>query len=407
MRYVAQGHDGKTLLGEPRLDLVSMSLAIRKKLASGRSAAVRFLDLRQVNAAHAEGITSALAAVLDSGWYIRGEACQRFEAEFAAFCSADHCVGVGNGLDALTLVLLAWKELGAIRDGDEVIVPANTYIASILAIVQSGLTPVLVEPDEVTFNIDAQRIAAHVTPRTRVIMAVHLYGQCADMKPIMQIANERGLKVLEDAAQAHGARCRGVRTGALGHAGGFSFYPGKNLGALGDGGAVTTDDQELADCVRALGNYGSHRKYENLYQGCNSRLDEMQAAILSVKLKHLDADNQRRATIAARYLHEIANPAVRLPTVADYGAHVWHLFVVRVADRERFRNHLTSRGVETGVHYPIAPHKQRAFSHWNSLHLPITERIHKQVVSLPMSPVHSDDEIATVIDAVNDYREHA
>jgi len=234
-------------------------------------------------------------------------------------------------------------------------------------------------------------------------MPVHLYGQCADTQPIVEIAQEHGLRVLEDAAQAHGARCRGVRAGALGHAAGFSFYPGKNLGALGDGGAITTNDKELADCVRALGNYGSHRKYENLYQGCNSRLDEIQAAILSVKLKHLDADNERRAAIAARYLTEINNPAVHLPTVAAYGTHVWHLFVVRVADRERFRNHLTSRGVETGVHYPIAPHKQRAFSHWSSLHLPITERIHREVVSLPMSPVHTDDEITAVVNAVNSY----
>ena len=365
---------------------------------------VRFLDLKAVNAPLIDAMADAASATLRSGWYLRGAACDRFESEFASFCSSEYCVGVANGLDALTLVLLAWRELGILKAGDEVIVPANTFIASVLAIVQAGLVPVLVEPDESTFNLDPARIEAHITPSTRLVMPVHLYGQCADMQPIREIARRYGLKVLEDAAQAHGASYRGERSGGLGDAAGFSFYPGKNLGALGDGGAVTTNDRELADCVRALGNYGSHRKYENLYQGRNSRLDDIQAAMLSVKLKHLDADNERRDAIAARYLHEIENPAVRLPAVAPNGTHVWHLFVVRVADREGFRSFLTSRGIETGVHYPIPPHKQRAFTSWGSLSLPITERIHREVVSLPMSPVHTDLEVSAVIEAVNAYR---
>lgn len=365
---------------------------------------IPFLDLGTVNARHESSLSEAIQEVVASGWYIRGDACRAFEAEFARYCGVEHCIGVGNGLDALTLVLLAWKEMGFAREGDEVIVPANTYIASILAITQSGLTPVLVEPSETTFNLDPGRIEQRITSRTRVILPVHLYGQCADMRPIVDIAAANGFKVLEDAAQAHGARYDGRRAGSLGDAAGFSFYPGKNLGGLGDGGAVTTNDNELADCVRALANYGSHRKYENLYQGRNSRLDEVQAAVLSVKLRNLDEENERRGMIAARYLHEIQNGAVRLPSFAGYGRHVWHLFVMRVADRERFRGFMASQGVETGIHYPIPPHKQRAFQPWAHLSLPITEQIHKEVVSLPMSPVHSDHEITSVISAVNAYR---
>lgn len=365
---------------------------------------IAFLNLGAVNAPHAPSLTQAVRAVVESGWYIRGEACTRFESEFARYCGVEYCIGVGNGLDALTLVLLAWREMGILAEGDEVIVPANTYIASILAITQSGLTPVLVEPDESTYNLDPRRIERQLSSRTRVILPVHLYGQCADMEPILDVAASNGLKVLEDAAQAHGARYRGRRAGSLADAAGFSFYPGKNLGALGDGGAVTTDDKRLADCVRALGNYGSEQKYENLYQGRNSRLDEIQAAILSAKLSDLDRSNEHRSAIAARYLREIRNEAVQLPRVASYGTHVWHLFVVRVADRGRFRDFLVSQGVETGVHYPVPPHKQRAFASWNNLILPITEQVHREVVSLPMSPVHSDAEVSSVISAVNAYR---
>lgn len=363
--------------------------------------AVQFLNLRRVNEPYEDAIRRQIDGVLASGWYIRGQACRRFEEEFAQFCGVRHCVGVGNGLDALTLVLLAWKQLGVVAPGDEVIVPSNTYIATILSVVQSGLTPVLVEPDEASFNLDPALIDAHVTPRTRVIMPVHLYGLCADMQPIMAVARKHGLKVLEDAAQAHGASYNGRRAGSLGDAAGFSFYPGKNLGALGDGGAVATNDAELADCVRALGNYGSHRKYENVFQGLNSRLDETQAAILSVKLPGLVAENAYRAEIARRYLREIRNPQVQLPRVADDCSHAWHLFIVRVRARERFREFLLSRGIETGVHYPIPPHRQSAFASWNHLSFPITERIHAEVASLPISPVHSEAEISAVIEAVN------
>jgi dTDP-4-amino-4,6-dideoxygalactose transaminase len=380
-----------------------MSLQAELALRRMAKAEVAFLSLRRVNEPHEEAIAAAAADVVRRGWYIRGEACSHFEREFAEFCGADHCVGVGNGLDALTLVLSAWRELGVMTAGDEVIVPANTFIATVLAVVKAGLTPLLVEPRESTFNLDPAEIQKHLTARTRAILPVHLYGQCADMRPILEIAKAHGLKVLEDAAQAHGATYRGVRSGTLADAAAFSFYPGKNLGALGDGGAITTNDRELADCVRALGNYGSHLKYENIYQGCNSRLDEVQAAILTVKLKHLEAENQRRGAIAARYLREIRNDLVKLPEVAQHGTHVWHLFVVRVAERDRFREFLLSRGIETAVHYPIPPHKQRAFADWSDISLPITERIHREVVSLPMSPVHTDDEITAVVEAINAY----
>lgn len=372
--------------------------------ASMSSMTVTFLNLRRVNAPYEDAIRRQIDEVLASGWYIRGQSCSRFEEEFARFCGTRHCVGVGNGLDALTLALLAWKQLGVLAPGDEAIVPANTYIATILAVVQSGLTPVLVEPDEASFNLDPAKIEAHITSRTRVILPVHLYGQCAEMQSIMAIARKHGLKVLEDAAQAHGATYKGKRAGSLGDAAGFSFYPGKNLGALGDGGAVTTDDDELADCVRALGNYGSRRKYENLFQGLNSRLDETQAAILSAKLPGLVAENARRAEIARRYLREIRNPELLLPNVMENRDHAWHLFVVRARARERFREFLLSRGIETGIHYPIPPHKQLAFATWNHLSFPITERIHEQVASLPMSPVHSETEVSAVIEAVNAYQ---
>lgn len=368
------------------------------------STTVPFLNLRRVNAPYENAIRRQIDGVLESGWYIRGQACCRFEEEFARFCGTRYCVGVGNGLDALSLVLLAWKQLGVLAPGDEAIVPANTYIATILAVVQSGLTPVLVEPNEASFNLDPARVEGRITPRTRVILPVHLYGQCAEMQPIMAIARKHGLKVLEDAAQAHGATYNGERAGSLGDAAGFSFYPGKNLGALGDGGAVTTDDGELAECVRALGNYGSRTKYENLFQGLNSRLDETQAAILSAKLPGLVAENARRAEIAERYLREIRNPEVQLPKVMENRGHAWHLFVVRVRERERFREFLLSKGIETGVHYPIPPHKQLAFAAWNHLSFPITERIHAEVTSLPMSPVHSEAEISAVIEAANAYQ---
>tara|TARA_B110000093_G_scaffold182838_1_gene230669 strand:+ start:364 stop:1488 length:1125 start_codon:yes stop_codon:yes gene_type:complete len=352
---------------------------------------IKFLDLKAVNEQYRPEIRAAIKRVLDSGWYLLGEEGKAFEQEFAEYCGAKHCLGVANGLDALILILMAYRELGLMQEGDEVIVPANTYIASILAISRAGLTPVLVEPDERTYNIDPNLIEAAITERTRAIMAVHLYGQCADMHPICAIANKHGLKVIEDAAQAHGATYRGRKAGSLGDAAGFSFYPGKNLGALGDGGAVTTDDADLAETIRALRNYGSHEKYHNKYKGMNSRLDEIQAAVLRVKLQYLDADTEKRRKVANRYLKELSafhfpNSAFRLPYVADYGSPAWHLFVVRTPKREALADFLAEKGIQTVIHYPIPPHQQEAYPELHHLSFPITEAIHREVLSLPMSP---------------------
>jgi dTDP-4-amino-4,6-dideoxygalactose transaminase len=365
---------------------------------------IPFLDLHGINAVHRQELMEAFERVLDSGWYIHGKEHESFEHEYAEYCGTDHCVGLANGLDALTLTLRSWKELGRLREGDEVLVPANTYIASILAITENRLVPLLVEPDPATYNLDPARLPAALTPRTRVVLPVHLYGQLAPMPEIMSFARAHGLLVLEDCAQAHGAAICGRRAGAWGDAAGHSFYPGKNLGALGDAGALTTHDPELAQTVRALRNYGSHVKYQNLYQGSNSRLDEIQAAFLRVKLPHLDTETERRREIARRYRAEIQHPRVVLPTAHyDELAHVWHLFVVRVPDREGFMRHLQQFGVGTVIHYPIPPHQQAAYREWSSLSLPITEAIHREVVSLPMSPVHTDAQIDTVVAAVNRY----
>jgi len=365
---------------------------------------IPFLNLKDITARHRAELIEAAARVIDSGWFIHGREHEAFEREFAAFHGPCHAIGVANGLDALTLVLRAWIQSGELREGDEVLVPANTYIASILAITENRLVPVLVEPDEASFNLDPNRLAAALTPRTRVILPVHLYGQAADMPAIMTFARQHSLKVLEDCAQAHGAVIQGSRVGLWGDAAGFSFYPGKNLGALGDAGAVVTRDPKLADALRALRNYGSHVKYQNRTQGPNSRLDELQAALLRVKLPHLDADNEHRRTVARRYLHQIRNPAIRLPQrVGDEASHVWHLFVVRVLDRDGFVRHLTASGVQTVVHYPIPPHRQDCYPALQHLDLPITTAIHREVVSLPISPVMSDSEVESVIQAVNAY----
>ncbi|MEN8662502.1 MAG: DegT/DnrJ/EryC1/StrS family aminotransferase [Lentimonas sp.] len=362
---------------------------------------VKFLDLKKVNDAHGDEISEAVQRVLDSGWYLLGEEGKAFEQEFAAYCGAKHCLGVANGLDALILILMAYRELGLVEEGDEVIVPANTYIASILAISRAGLKPVLVEPDERTYNIDTNLIEAALTEKTRAVMAVHLYGQCADMDPICAIAKKYGLKVIEDAAQAHAATYRGRKTGSLGDAAGFSFYPGKNLGALGDGGAVTTSDDALAEAIRALRNYGSQEKYHNIYKGMNSRLDEIQAAILRVKLKYLDEDTDKRRKVANRYLKELSafhfpNSAFRLPYVADYGTPAWHLFVVRTPKRKQLAASLAEKEIQTVIHYPIPPHQQEAYPELHNLSLPITEAIHREVLSLPMSPVMNTESVNTV-----------
>ena len=363
---------------------------------------IKFLDLKKVNDAHGAEISEAIQRVLDSGWYLLGQEGQAFEQEFADFCGANHCLGVGNGLDALILILMGYRELGIMQEGDEVIVPANTYIASILAISRAGLTPVLVEPDERTYNIDPNLIEAAITEKTKAIMPVHLYGQCADMDPICAIAQKHGLKVIEDAAQAHAATYRGRRTGSLGDAAGFSFYPGKNLGALGDGGAVTTNDDQLADAIKALRNYGSHEKYHNKYKGMNSRLDEIQAAILRVKLKYLDEDTDKRRNVANCYLEELStfrfpNSNLILPYAADYGTTAWHLFVIRHPQRDALAEHLRQAGVQTMIHYPMPPHQQEAYPELHGLNLPATEAIHREVLSLPISPVMSDADVTHVI----------
>lgn len=371
---------------------------------------IPFLDLKAINAQYRDELVQACARVIDSGWYIQGAEVKAFEEEFADYCGTKHCIGVANGLDALILVLRAWKEMGKLKEGDEVIVPANTYIASILAITENRLTPVLVEPDPATYNISPANIRAAITEKTKAIVAVHLYGQLADMPEIMSIANEHDLLVLEDSAQAHGAAIKGKKAGNWGHASGFSSYPGKNLGALGDAGAVTTNDDELAQAIRALGNYGSHKKYENLYQGVNSRLDEIQAAMLRVKLKHLDAETKRRRQIASAYNSGIKNPVVVLPvqnqelSIQSYHGHAWHLFVICTKHREALQNHLNKQGIQTLIHYPIPPHHQQAYKQWNDQSYPLTQAIHQQVLSLPISPVMTDDQVSTVIAACNSFK---
>lgn len=364
---------------------------------------IPYADLKAVNAAFREQLIADFVRVVDSGWFIRGVECEQFETEHARFCGSKHCVSVANGLDALTLVLRAWKEQKRIADGDEVIVPANTYIATILAITANRLTPVLVEPDEETFNLDPALVEDKITARTRAILPVHLYGRIADMPALLEIASRRNLLVLEDAAQAHGAAIAAKRVGSWGHAAAFSFYPGKNLGALGDGGAVTSDDEELVALIRVLSDYGSKQKYINDYEGTNSRLDELQAAFLRTKLAFLDADNARRRALAAIYLSSIQSSRVRLPQPppADEQT-VWHVFAIRTRARDAVRDQLRRAGVATLVHYPTPPHRQRAFgSLFDGQTFPITERIHEEVISLPISPALSPAEAEQVVRAVS------
>jgi len=363
-----------------------------------------FLDLQSINAQYRAELIEACTRVIDSGWYIGGSELSQFEQEFAAFCGSAHCIGVANGLDALILTLRAWLELGRLQPGDEVIVPANTYIASILAISANGLTPVLVEPDAASFNISPANARTAITAKTRAILPVHLYGQLADMPAIMALAREHGLLVLEDAAQAHGAAIAGKRAGSWGDAAGFSFYPGKNLGALGDAGAITTQDAELAQTLRALRNYGSHEKYKNLFKGVNSRLDAIQAAMLRVKLSKLELETQHRRSIAAIYLQNIHHPAVQLPQVASPEQHVWHLFVIRTGQRTALQQHLAAQGIQTLIHYPIPPHQQQAYAEWNAQSYPLTEAMHQEVLSLPMGPTLSEGEALQVAEMVNSFK---
>jgi len=364
---------------------------------------VKFLDLKKITDKYASEIHEAVARVIDSGWYLNGTENKRFTQNYAAYIGTDYCLGVANGLDALRLILHAYKEMGVMKEGDEVIVPANTFIASVLAITENGLTPVFVEPDFQTLQLDDSKIEAAITAKTKAIMLVHLYGRCAYTHKIGSICKQHNLKLIEDNAQAHGCLFEGRKTGSLGDAAGHSFYPGKNLGALGDAGAVTTNDAELLRIVEALANYGSYEKYVSEYKGLNSRLDEIQAAILDVKLKYLDNDTRIRREIAARYTHEIKHPDIIVPSVTEKNSHVYHLFPVLTFRRDEFRSYLESKGIQTLIHYPIPPHKQICYREWAHLSLPITERIHKEEVSLPMSPTLEKEEVDYIIKTINKF----
>jgi dTDP-4-amino-4,6-dideoxygalactose transaminase len=365
---------------------------------------INFLDIKKINERFKSELMEAAERVINSGWYISGRELEAFEHDFAKYCGVKYAIGVANGLDALTLVLKAWKIMGRISEGDEVIVPANTYIASVLAISETGLKPVLVEPDEHTFNISIDSIRKNYTEKTKVILPVHLYGQISPMEEIMSFAHEKNLLVLEDSAQSHGASIGGKKAGSWGDASGFSFYPGKNLGALGDAGAVTTNSDELNRVLRSLRNYGSEEKYKNDYIGVNSRLDEIQAAFLGVKLKYLDADTKIRKQIAHKYLSEIKNPNITLPIIRNQELHVWHLFVVRCDDRAELQKYLNDNGIQTLIHYPTPPHKQKAYQNLNGLQLPIAEKIHHEVLSIPLDPTLTDSEIEKVITVINGWK---
>ncbi|RFZ84809.1 DegT/DnrJ/EryC1/StrS family aminotransferase [Mucilaginibacter terrenus] len=365
---------------------------------------VQFLDLLKVNQPHADELRKAFERVLNSGWYILGNEVKNFENEFAHYCGVQHCIGVANGLDALTLIFRAYKELGLMTDGDEVLVASNAYIASILAISANNLVPVLIEPNIDTYNIDPLLIEEKITLKTKAILPVHLYGQLCDMAAINTIAQKHGLKVVEDCAQSHGAQLNSKKCGNLGDAAGFSFYPTKNLGTLGDAGAVTTNDSKLAETIRALLNYGSHVKYQNVYKGVNSRLDELQAAFLSVKLKYLDEETGIRRKIATYYLNEIKNPEIILPEVTSEESHVWHLFVIRCKNRDNLQAFLQKHGIQTVVHYPIPPHKQLAYREWNKVCYPVSEKIHNEVLSLPLIELFDHLTVQNLISRLKAYK---
>lgn len=365
---------------------------------------IKFLDLKRINLDKKEELTKAFIRVLESGWFIQGDEVAQFEKEFSSYCGVKYTIGVSNGLDALVLILKAYKHLGYLKDGDEVIVPANTYIASVLAITSNNLVPVFVEPDLHTYNISANSIRKKISGKTKCILIVHLYGQLCEIDDILEIRDELGIKIVEDCAQAHGASYNGLKAGTFGDAAGFSFYPGKNLGALGDAGAITTDDSDLADIIRALINYGSNEKYVNIYKGYNNRLDELQAAFLRIKLQYLDIEIEQRRKIAKKYLNEVKNSSIVLPSVANESSHVWHLFVIRCQKREELLNYLHNNNIQATIHYPIPPHKQLAYKEFNNLELPITEMIHKEVLSLPISHVLEEEEVIHIISALNSFK---
>lgn len=364
---------------------------------------IKFLDLQKITQKYSEEIHEAVNRVVDSGWYLQGKENEKFEADYSAYIGTKYTVGCANGLDALIWIFRAYVEMGIMKSGDEIIVPANTYIASILAISENGLKPVLVEPSIKTYQIDDSKIEEAITERTKGILIVHLYGQCAYTDKIGELCKKYNLKLIEDNAQAHGCKFKGQHTGSLGDAAGHSFYPGKNLGALGDAGAVTTNDEELAKIVRSVANYGSTRKYVFKYIGRNSRLDEIQAAVLDVKLKYLDNDIAIRKQVAKYYIDHITNPEIITPIVKDWDAHVFHIFTIRCKHRDELQKYLTENGVQTIIHYPIPPHKQECYKEWNNLSFPITEKIHKEELSLPISPVMTEEETKNVVNLLNEW----
>lgn len=364
---------------------------------------IKFLDLQKITAKYSDEIYAAIKKVIDSGWYLQGEANRNFETNYSTYIGTKHCIGVANGLDALRLIFRAYIEMSIFKEGDEVIVPANTYIASILSITDNRLIPVLVEPKLDTFEIDDFNIEQAITNKTKALMIVHLYGQCAYTQKIRDICKKYNLKLIEDNAQAHGCMFEGKRTGSFGDAAGHSFYPGKNLGALGDAGAVTTNDELLADVIRTLANYGSHKKYIFEYSGLNSRLDEIQAAVLNVKLKYLDSDNNERRKIAKSYLENITNSQIILPNVSDWDSNVFHVFPIRCKQRDELQEYLTKNEIQTLIHYPIPPHKQECYKKMKDMSLPITEQIHREELSLPISQVIPFDDIETVVNVINKF----
>lgn len=365
---------------------------------------IKFLDLQKINLQHQQEIENQILDVFRSGWYLLGEKVKTFEENLSHYIGTKYAIGVANGLDALRLILRGYIEMGIMKKGDEILVPSNTYIASILAISDNGLVPVLVEPNIDNYNIDISKIEEKITPKTKGILIVHLYGRTVFSDEVKSIAEKHQLKIIEDNAQAIGAEWKSTKTGNLGDAAGFSFYPGKNLGALGDAGAITTNDEDLAKTIRALANYGSNEKYVNIYQGLNSRLDEIQAAVLDVKLKYIDHENTIRKNIAKRYISEILNPKIIIPqNPINENEHVWHLFVIRTENRNNLQKYLTENGIQTLIHYPIPPHKQQAYKEWSDVTFPISEKIHNEVLSLPISPVMNNEDVDKVIELLNQF----
>lgn len=365
---------------------------------------IPYLNLKAMTSLHADEIQQAIAQVVDSGWYLQGEAVHQFERHYAQYIGTTHCVGVANGLDALTLTLRAYKELGLLHDGDEVLVQANTFIATVLAITENRLTPVFVDVEPTTLDLQPEALEQAITPHTKALMLVHLYGRCTYNETLRTLCEAHQLLLIEDNAQAHGCHCGQRKTGSLGHAACHSFYPGKNLGALGDGGAVTTNHDDLAEMIRALANYGFSQKYVAPLQGHNSRLDEIQAAVLDVKLRHLDAETQRRIDIARTYYKYIQNDALRLPTLMDEGNNVYHIFPIFTPHRDALQQHLSEHGIQTLIHYPIPPHQQACYKEYNQLALPVTEQLAHEELSLPLNPTMTDEEVAHIVATLNAFR---